>query len=147
MKAIGMSLLVMSGLSAFIIPWGQTRENEKNTIHGRWIAKSAERNGKAAPDIVDRVLTLRDGQFRVQSKDAEVLFHGKYQVNENTTPATIDFIHQDDWLLGTTWKGIYKLDGDVLQICDNAPFPSYDRPRDFKTRPESNRVSAVFERK
>lgn len=146
MKVIGMTLLMIASLSAIVLPWGQSQENERSTFQGSWTAIVVERNGKPASDFMGNILMLRNGQFTIKSQAGELLYHGTYQFNENVTPGTIDFIHKDDWLLGTTWKGIFKLEGQTLRICDNAPFPSGERPTDFTTRPESNRVSIVFQR-
>lgn len=146
MKIFGFVLVLMGGLGAVVVPWNGKKEFERDSLHGVWVAQSCERNGKPAPDILGRIFEFRDRTFSIKSKDGEVLYHGTYHGNERANPATIDFVHQDDWLLGTTWKGIFKRDGDTLKICDNAPFPTGERPTDFTTRAESNRVSATMQR-
>lgn len=147
MKTIFIALTAIGVLTPVVLPLVQSKESEAGTFLGTWVAKNAERNGKPANDTLGNVMTLRNGQFEIKSPEGEVLFYGTYQVNENVTPATIDFVHKDYWLLGTSWKGIYRVEGNTLRVCDNAPYPSGDRPTDFTTKPESNRISFVFQRK
>ena len=49
-------------------------------------------------------------------------------------------------LAGTTWLGIYRRDGETLQVCDNAADPARPRPTGFDAKPGSGAVLVTFER-
>jgi uncharacterized protein (TIGR03067 family) len=65
-------------------------------------------------------------------------------VDPGAKPAAIDFEHAEGALKGKTWKGIYRLDGDTLTTCDNAPSVDQRRPPAFEAKSGSGYVLITF---
>jgi uncharacterized protein (TIGR03067 family) len=115
-------------------------------LQGIWIATKAERDGKAASDVVRHRLAFAGDRFQIQSKDAKSLYAGTVRVDPSTKPAAIDFEHTEGSLKGKAWKGIYALDGDTLIICDNAENLDKRRPAAFQAKSGSGYVLITFKR-
>src|SRR5215207_1250974 len=81
-------------------------------LQGTWTATKAERDGKAADDVVGHRLSFTGNRFQIQSKDGKPLYAGTVRVDPSAKPAAIDFEHTEGVLKGKAWKGIYGLDGD-----------------------------------
>ena len=113
-------------------------------LRGTWSATKAVRDGKAAPDVVGHRLSITGDRFRIQSKDGKPLFAGTVRVDSSAKPAAIDFAHTDGALAGKSWKGIYRLAGNTLTICDNAPDLDKPRPTAFEARAGSGYVLITF---
>ena len=118
----------------------------KKDLQGIWIATKAERDGKAASDVVRHRLAFAGDRFQIQSKDAKSLYAGTVRVDPSTKPAAIDFEHTEGSLKGKAWKGIYALDGDTLRICDNAENLDKRRPAAFQAKSGSGYVLITFKR-
>jgi uncharacterized protein (TIGR03067 family) len=112
----------------------QLAEQAQKQLEGTWIATMAERDGKAADDVVGHRLSFTGNRFQIQSKDGKPLYAGTIRLDPSTKPATIDFEHTEGVVKGKTWKGIYGLDGDTLTICDNAPNMDERRPTAFEAK-------------
>ena len=115
-------------------------------LQGNWIATSAEQDGKPAGALVGHRLSFADNRFRITSKEGKLLFAGTVSVRPSEKPAAIDFDLTEQPLKGTSWKGIFVLDGDTLTICDNAPDPGRGRPTAFETKVGSGYVLVRFQR-
>lgn len=130
---------------ALVVP---THADDKppEKLQGTWVATSAQRNGKAADEIVGHQLTFAGDKFTIAAKDGKLLYEGTIVVDTSKKPATIDFKHTTDALKGKTWKGIFALEGDSLKTCDNAPDLTKERPTDFAAKANSGQVAIVFKR-
>jgi uncharacterized protein (TIGR03067 family) len=126
--------------------FAQPAEEAQNKLQGSWTATKAERDGKAAHDVVGNRLSFNGNRFRIQSKDGKPLYAGTVRVEPSAKPAAIDFEHTERVLKGKTWKGIYALDGDTLTICDNAPNLDKGRPAAFEAKSGSGYVLITFRR-
>lgn len=124
----------------------QPAEEARKAPQGAWVATRAERDGKAAADVVGNRLAFTDNRFGIQSRDGRPLYAGTVRVDPSAKPAAIDFAHTEGALTGKTWKGIYALDGDTLTICDNAPNLDRERPTAFEARSGSGYVLITFKR-
>jgi uncharacterized protein (TIGR03067 family) len=113
---------------------------------GTWTATQAERDGRAADDVVGNRLSFAGNRFQIQSKDSKLLFAGTFRVDPSAKLAAIDFEHTGGPLEGKLWKGIYSLDGDTLTICDNAANLQKDRPAAFEAKSGSGYVLITFRR-
>ena len=98
----------------------QPAEQALRQLQGTWTATAAERDGKAADDVIGHRLCFGGNRFRIESKDRMPLYAGTVHVDPGARPAAIDFEHTEGALKGKAWKGIYGRDGDTLTICDNA---------------------------
>jgi uncharacterized protein (TIGR03067 family) len=129
-----------------VVAVAQPSEEAQNKLQGSWTAIMAERDGKAADDVVGHRLSFTGNRFEIQSRDGKPLYAGTVRVDPGAKPAIIDFDHTEEALRGKTWKGIYVLDGDTLEICDNAPSLDKGRPVAFEAKSGSGYVLVTFNR-
>jgi uncharacterized protein (TIGR03067 family) len=132
--------------STHVPAFAQPAEGASQKLQGSWLATKAERDGKAADDVVGHRLSFTGNRFQIRSKDGQPLYGGTFRVDANIKPAAIDFGHTQGTLKGKTWKGIYALDGDTLMICDNAPDLERPRPGAFEATKGSGYVLITFKR-
>jgi uncharacterized protein (TIGR03067 family) len=140
---------VMCGLvlGIWLAPaFAQPAEDAAKALQGTWTAVQAERDGQAAGDVVGHQLAFTGNRFRIQAKDGKPLYAGTFRVNPGAKPAAIDFEHTDGALKGKAWKGIYALDGDTLQVSDNAANLDKRRPVAFEAKRGSGHVYITFKR-
>ena len=126
--------------------FAQPAQEGSKQLQGAWTATQAERDGKAADDVLGHRLSFTGNRFRIDSKDGKRLYTGTVRVEPRAKPAAIDFEHTDGALKGKAWKGIYALVGDTLTICDNAPNPDKSRPAEFEAKSGSGYVLITFKR-
>ena len=136
-------LILGTGL---VLAFAQPAEDAQKPLQGTWTATKAERDGKAADDVVGHRLSLTGNRFQIQSADGKPLYAGTVRVDPSTTPAAIDFDHTEGALKGKAWQGIYALDGDTLTVCDNAPNLDKGRPAAFEATSGSGYVLITFTR-
>ena len=144
-RAIAAICLLILG-SWFVPVFAQPAEEAQKKLQGTWTATKAERDGKAADDVVGHRLSFTGSRFEIQSKDGKLLYAGTVRLDSSAKPAAIDFDHAEGAVKGKTWKGIYALDGDMLTICDNAPNLNKGRPTAFEAKSGSGYVSITFKR-
>ena len=134
-------------LGTWLVPaFAQPTEEAQKKLQGTWTATKAERDGKAADDVVGHRLSFTGNRFQIQSKDGKLLYAGIVREDPSAKPAAIDFEHTEGALKGKTWKGIYALDGDTLTTCDNAPNLDKGRPAVFEAKSGSGYVLITFKR-
>ena len=114
--------------TALVLVCAPPAEAAQNDLQGIWIATQAERDGKAADDVVGHRLSFTGNRFQIRSKDLKPRYAGTVRVDSSAKPAAIDFEHTEGVLKGKAWKGIYALDGETLTTCDNAPKLDNARP-------------------
>jgi uncharacterized protein (TIGR03067 family) len=129
-----------------VLVFAQSAEETRKKLQGTWTATKAERDGKAAADVVGHRLSFSGNRFEIQSKDGKPLYAGTVRLDPSTKPAAIDFEHTEGALKGKSWKGIYALDGDTLTTCDNAPDLDKGRPAAFEAKSGSGYVLIMFKR-
>jgi uncharacterized protein (TIGR03067 family) len=142
-SAICVGLILGTGL---VLAFAQPADDAQQKLQGTWTATKAERDGKAADDVVGHRLSFNGSRFQILSKDGKPLYEGSVRVNPSAKPWAIDFDHTEEALKGKTWKGIYVLDGDTLTICDNAPNLDVGRPSSFETKSGSGYELITFKR-
>jgi uncharacterized protein (TIGR03067 family) len=121
-------------------------EGALKSLQGTWTATKAERDGRAAEDVVGHRLSLTGDRFQIHSRDGTPLHAGTVRVDPSARPAAFDFDHTKGPLKGKLWKGIYALDGDMLKTCDNAPDLDKPRPTALEARAGSGYVLITFKR-
>src|SRR5262249_51216036 len=67
-----------------------------------------------------------------------------FKLDESKTPKAVDFVWLEGPFKGTTWQGIYKIEGDTLTYC--FPITGNDRPTEFSAHNGSNHRLSVFKR-
>jgi uncharacterized protein (TIGR03067 family) len=141
---------LISALCGLILGTGlvlaQTAGDAQTRLQGSWTATKAERDGKAAEDVVGHRLSFTGNRFQIVAKDGKPLYTGTVRLEPGAKPAAIDFDHTEGTLKSKAWKGIYALDGDTLRICDNAPNLDASRPVAFEAKSGSGYVFVTFER-
>ena len=120
--------------------------DDAKRLQGAWTATRAERDGKAAEDVLGHQLSFTGNRFQIRSKDGKALYAGTVRVDASAKPPSIDFAHTEGDLKGKAWKGIYALDGDTLRICDNAPNLEKGRPNALEAKSGSGYVLVTFKR-
>ena len=104
-RLIAVMCLVILG--AGLAPaFAQPAEEAQKKLQGTWTATAAQRDGKAAGDVLGNQLFFAGNRFRIQSKEGKRLYAGIIRVNPGAKPATIDFEHTGGVLKGNAWKGI-----------------------------------------
>ncbi len=98
-------------------------------LAGQWIAISAEENGAAAEDRIGERITFDGDAFRVVDIEGREVSSGTFATDPAATPATIDFTVTTP--PGAAWAGIWKRDGSLLTLVENAPDPAKPRPEVF----------------
>ena len=137
---------LISGMIGVLLTLAPPAQAAQKTLAGSWTAAAAEREGKAADDVVGHRLSVAGKDFKLRSRDGKLLFAGRIQTDPKAMPATIDFEHKEGALKGKAWKGIYALDGDTLTICDNAVDLEKGRPATFEAKRGSGYVLITFRR-
>ncbi|RPI30562.1 MAG: TIGR03067 domain-containing protein [Hyphomicrobiaceae bacterium] len=133
-------------LSGCVLAWAQPAEAVQTKLQGTWTATKAERDGKAADDVVGHRLSVTGNRFQIQSQAGKSLYAGALRMHAGAKPTAIDFEHRQGALTGKAWKGIYVLDGDTLTICDNAANLAKTRPAAFAAKTGSGYVLITFKR-
>jgi RNA polymerase sigma factor (sigma-70 family) len=131
-------------------------KSDMEKLQGTWVAVSLERQGEQVPEQ-----TLKDAKVRLVIADNKITATA---VDENVVgkiirmeavitldptkrPKTVDvtntrlFVGDQKELRAKDDQGIYELAGDTLTVCYGL-----ERPTDFKTKPNSQHKSYVFQR-
>src|SRR5262245_279891 len=143
-RMIMMSWLILA--TALVPAFAQQDGQANKKLQGAWTVTKAQRDGKAADDVVGHRLTFTGNRFEIQTKDGKQDYVGTFDVDSRMKPAAIDFSHTEGALKGKTWKGIYALDGDTLTICDNALNLDKPRPTTFEAKAGSGYVLVTLKR-
>jgi uncharacterized protein (TIGR03067 family) len=96
-------LLVGLTLASVRLAFAQPAEEAQKKLQGTWTATKAERDGKAADDVVGHRLSFTGNRFQIQSKEGKPLYAGTVRVDPSAKPAAIDFEHTEGALKG--WRG------------------------------------------
>jgi len=136
--------LVLGGL---LVPsFAQAAQKGQARPQGTWTAIKAESDGKLADEIIGHRLSFTKNRFQIHSKDRKLLYSGIVRVSPSAKPAAIDFEHTRGVLKKKVWKGIYRIEGDTLIICNNAPNLKKNRPAAFEAKSGSGYVLITFKR-
>ena len=133
-------------LGAGLVLAGALPAGAQTALEGNWVATQAETNGAASPAVVGHRLSFSGARFEIKSKDGKTVYAGTVRTDAKARPAAIDFAHTLGALKGKAWKGIYKLDGDTLTVCDNAADMAKGRPAAFESKSGSGYVLLTFVR-
>ncbi len=114
-------------------------------LEGTWLAVEARVNGEPALEVVGQKLSFTGNRFQIR-KNGELLYGGCVDLDTSEEISTIEFDQNETDSLFGTRLGIYRWNGDALEICDNAPDMAAHRPNDFSQRNDQGRVWVRFAR-
>jgi uncharacterized protein (TIGR03067 family) len=83
-------LILGTGL---VLAFAQPADDAQQKLQGTWTATKAERDGKAANDVLGHWLYFTGNRFQIMSKDGKPLYAGTVRVNSSAKPWVIDFEH------------------------------------------------------
>jgi uncharacterized protein (TIGR03067 family) len=120
-------------------------KTDAELIQGTWRVVRGEVKGKAVPELLIQTLnphvTLSGNKitWNVGSGTPLPNLEGVFHLDASKTPKTMDIVVFDKVKnQRMVVLGIYKLDGDALEICHAVePSQPAERPKEFKTDPES----------
>jgi uncharacterized protein (TIGR03067 family) len=144
-----LAVMICAGLiftNGLLFTFAQSAQTVQQDLQGTWTATKAERDGKAADDLVGHRLSFTGNRFQIQSKDGKLLYAGNVSVQPSAKPAAIDFELTEGALKGKSWKGIFVIKDGSLTTCDNAPNPDRARPDAFEAKRGSGYVLITFQR-
>jgi RNA polymerase sigma factor (sigma-70 family) len=119
-------------------------------LSGNWQAVSFEQDGrqKFSEEEVRKVTArFRDCRYHITPLPwgPEGSFDGTYQIDgDSEEPKSFSLYPAKGVLKGQAFRGIYRVEGDTLTLCFS--WPPLDRPTEFRSRPNSTIVLAVFRR-
>jgi uncharacterized protein (TIGR03067 family) len=132
--------------TGFVLALAEPGGEARKKLQGAWIATQARRDRQAADDVVGHRLVFEGERFQILSGRGELLHAGTVRLDETARPAAIDFELTEGAAKGKTWKGIFKLEGETLIICDIAPDTGKPRPAEFEAKSGSGYVLITFKR-
>jgi len=114
------------------------------SLEGAWSVARLEIDGVAVPSqATDSSRLLMDGdRFRMESPEAT--YEGVYNINVESQPHEIDIEFIEGPEAGKWNYGIFRLDGDNLEICLDMTGKS--RPTKFRTSPGSGHACELWRR-
>jgi uncharacterized protein (TIGR03067 family) len=144
--------LLTTGIVDLEVPEGKTEVSDPHPsdLSGTWQAVSFEQDGrKKFSEEEVRKVTARFHNCRYSitplAWGPEGSFDGTYQIDGDTEePKSFSMYPAQGVLKGQAFRGIYRVEGDTLTLCFS--WPPLDRPTEFRSRPNSTIVLAVFKR-
>ena len=98
----------------------------------------------AVDDLRVRYLLLEAGAYRIIDRSNRVVDGGRYRVNADAAPATMDIIGGTGPYAGRTMLAIYELRGDELTVCYD--LERSERPANLKAQDEELLLSITYAR-
>lgn len=122
-----------------------TKDTEK--LHGKWVAKSAERGGKAVDldqdEHIPQSITFKGDKVTVVTRKGE--HGGSVKLGHQEKLGTLDLTPDDPEKKDHTVKALYRLEGDTLTVCVNEGKIS-ERPREIGAKEGSHCAVVTFTR-
>jgi uncharacterized protein (TIGR03067 family) len=120
-------------------------KDDLNSLQGSWTMFLCFTSGeKLSPDLLKSgELVVEDNEYR--RKLGPSIAAATINVDSSKTPHSINFTYTAGPQKGQTLKGIYKVDGNNLTICQGL-IERADRPTDFAAPVGTNRSLVVWKR-
>ncbi len=140
------SLALLGGLAlAADAPKDDPAKADTDKFTGTWSIVSLEVDGKKESDdqLKSMKVVFEPGKYTF-TKDGNTVETGTYKLDPSQKPKAIESTPADGKDKGKIFLGIYELDGDNNKVCFG--IPGTDRPTDFTTKKDSNRILYVLKR-
>jgi len=110
----------------------------RGPLEGAWVPIAASVAGSrlAVDELRVRYLLLEAGGYSIIDRSNHVVDGGRYLVNEELSPATLDIVGCSGPHAGRTMRAIYELRGDELTVCYD--LESGERPANLQ--PQEDRL-------
>ncbi len=123
--------------------WDAAADAERAKFQGNWRFVSMEVQGERKPDTeFSKYKVVFQGDQWTVSEGDRIAAQSFFRVDPTKTPKTIDIVDIDK---GRIIRGIYRLEGDRLTVCDRGAKKG-GRPVEFATKPDSGFVLVVLNR-
>lgn len=134
------SIVVFGFVSLLLpVPWSAAtdgkRKSDQELLQGTWDVMSEEPQPKRKEP---RQVVFRGNKLIALKKGKRDGRPGQFRIDPTTSPKSIDMRIGDFWI-----KGIYRLDGEKLEICTSA---GKDRPTDFNVKGKRFHLLLVLRR-
>jgi RNA polymerase sigma factor (sigma-70 family) len=118
-------------------------------LSGNWQAVSFEQDGRqkfSEEEVRKATARFHDCRYHITplSWGPQGSFDGTYEIDGDSDPKAFSLYPSSGPLKGRAFRGIYRVEGDKLTLCFS--WPPLDRPTEFRSRPNSTIVLAVFKR-
>jgi uncharacterized protein (TIGR03067 family) len=135
-------LLVLLALGALVADDAPT---DVEKMQGDWAAASMVSDGTRLPDDDAQALfrTIKGDKYTVFRFD-RAIGKGTFKVDATKTPRAIDALPDSAGGKGKPLLGIYRIEGDKLELCFAAP--GKERPTAFESREGSGHTLSVWTR-
>jgi uncharacterized protein (TIGR03067 family) len=110
-------------------------------LQGKWVVQTVERSGQIDDSFTGAVRTIDGDQYTLARRAAPAI-HGTLSLDARKQ--TFDMKPRDGEYQGRNLLGIYRLDGDSLEICFAEP--GRPRPTDFTSKPGSGHILVLQRR-
>lgn len=133
---------LVAGSCAAAAPGSKEKDPPKpHPLVGEWEMVSSTTLGNTRPwEFGGFYVFKADGQWGTKQKpdDDKITWH-KYGVDDKADPKTLDLVMTDDKGKVTTWRWLYRVDGDALSFCFQGDDESR-RPKEFEAEKGSKNV-------
>jgi len=121
-------------------------KGDLDRMKGKWEVGSLEANGAVIPseNSAGVTLTITGDKYSV-AMESEI-DHGTYSIDATKSPKEMDIRPEIGPGAGKVVKAIYEFNGDKLRVC-YALQDGTERPKEFKTAPDSGQLLISYGRK
>ena len=118
----------------------------RGPLEGAWVPIAASVAGSrlAVDELRVRYLLLEAGGYSIIDRSNHVVDGGRYLVNEELTPATMDIVGGSGPHAGHTMRAIYELRGDELTVCYD--LEGGERPANMQAREDQLLLHITYTR-
>lgn len=141
-----MSMCILLAMAAgFAAGSDDATESDAARIAGVWRFALVQVDGKKQPPVpfaTNKMIIAKDGSYAVIQ--GQRVTRGTVKLDPAASPKQYDVTLATGRLKGTTFPGIYGLQGDTLKVC--FPLKGKDRPATLGSEPGSGLLYEVFAR-